>query len=69
MTRDRGWLAAEVDDLIPCPRQGGVVDLERCLGCNWLLDLDRAGGAPAVRCAAVDPVADGRRDRGDQRID
>jgi hypothetical protein len=61
MTDDRGWLVARPDGRFPCPRRLWAVDLSLCLGCNWLLDLDRVGNPPSLQCAAADPVTDGRR--------
>ena len=53
-----------------CVRRDEETDLERCLECNWLQDLDRAAGTPAVRCAAVDPTRDVRSsERFDEHID
>lgn len=53
MNRSFGWIVADPGDRVRCPRRGERVDLERCLGCNWLLDLDRTSGAPALLCAAT----------------
>jgi hypothetical protein len=61
MSSGRSWRPLEGDGRIHCPRLGEQVDLARCLGCNWLLDLDRAAGTPALRCAAASPIPDGRR--------
>jgi hypothetical protein len=46
---------------VQCARLGEVVELARCLECNWLLDLDRAAGTPTLRCAASSPIPDGRQ--------
>ncbi|HEV2249349.1 MAG TPA: hypothetical protein VGT60_02450 [Candidatus Limnocylindria bacterium] len=61
MTNEVGWLVAHADGRFRCPRRLWAVDLGRCLGCNWLVDLDRAGSPPSLRCAATEPVPDGRR--------
>jgi hypothetical protein len=60
MNAERGWLVAEPDGRFPCPRRGGTVDLARCLECNWAMDLDRSAERPALRCAAVIAMPDGR---------
>ncbi len=60
MTSVRAWRALLIDGRVKCPRRDEVVDLALCLGCNWLLDLDRASGTPAVRCAAATPIVDGQ---------
>ena len=60
MTSERAWLPIRRSGRVFCARRGEEVELLRCLGCNWLEDLDRATGRPAVRCAAADPVFDAR---------
>ena len=38
---------------VSCPRRNGdLVDLSRCLGCNWLDQLDRTADVPWLDCAA-----------------
>jgi hypothetical protein len=59
MNEDPGWRRVTASGRVPCARRGEEVALERCLECNWLLDLDRADGTPELRCAAVSPVSDG----------
>ena len=61
MSNERDWLPLLPDGHVQCARLGQEVDLARCLECNWLLDLDRTAGTPALRCAAADPTPDGRR--------
>jgi hypothetical protein len=61
MNNEHDWLPLLADGRVQCVRLGEEVDLARCLGCNWLLDLDRAAGTPTLRCAASSPVADGRQ--------
>jgi hypothetical protein len=61
MNSERDWRPMLGDGRVECPRLGEEVELARCLGCNWLLDLDRAAGTPALRCAAARPIPDGRR--------
>jgi len=56
MTSELGWLAVNPGGRVQCPRRNEELELERCLECNWLLDLDRAAGTPALRCSAVSPV-------------
>jgi hypothetical protein len=63
MSNERDWRPLLADGQVQCARLGHEVDLARCLECNWLLDLDRAAGTPALRCAAASPVVDGRDDR------
>jgi hypothetical protein len=60
MTDPDRRLTVSPDRGVPCPRRGEIVDLARCLACNWLLDLDRTGGTPSLRCAAARTVADDR---------
>ena len=60
MTTGWRWLAIEPGARVQCPRRNEEVELTRCLECNWVIDLDRAAGIAALRCAAVSPVADGR---------
>jgi len=60
MNSQLGWLAVGATSRVQCARKAEEVDLARCLECNWLLDPHRAAGTPALRCAAVSPVADGR---------
>jgi hypothetical protein len=60
MSNEREWRPLLADGRVQCARLGEEVDLARCLGCNWLLDLDRAAGTPTLRCAAASPVPDGR---------
>jgi hypothetical protein len=62
MSSERDWRPLLADGRVQCARLGQEVDLARCLECNWLLDLDRAAGTPALRCAAASSVPDGRRD-------
>jgi hypothetical protein len=61
MTDSPHWLAVVPELGVACPRRGAVVDLARCLACNWLIDLDRTGVVPSLLCAAADAIADGRR--------
>jgi hypothetical protein len=61
MNSERGWRPVLASGRVQCARLGEEVDLARCLECNWLLDLDRAAGTPALRCAAASPVPDGRQ--------
>jgi hypothetical protein len=61
MSSERDWRPLLADGRVQCARLGEAVDLAHCLECNWLLDLDRAAGPPALRCAAASPVADGRQ--------
>lgn len=61
MNRDLAWRPVLADGRVHCPRVGEEVELTRCLACNWLLDLDRAAGPAVLRCAAADPVPDGRK--------
>jgi hypothetical protein len=63
MNSEPGWRPVLASGRVQCARLGQEVDLDRCLECNWLLDLDRAAGTPALRCSAASPVADGRDDR------
>jgi len=60
MTSGSDWIAIEPGARVHCPRRDEEVELARCFDCGWLLDLDRAAGAPAVRCGAVSPLVDGR---------
>jgi len=60
MSSERDWRPLLPDARVQCARLGEVVELARCLECNWLLDLDRAGGTPSLRCAASSPIPDGR---------
>ena len=53
MSSERDWLPLLPDGHVQCARLGQEVDLARCLECNWLLDLDRAAGTPALSCAAA----------------
>lgn len=53
MSSELDWLQIDPGNRIACPRRGEAVDLERCLGCNWLIDIDRAGSVPALRCGAA----------------
>ena len=60
------WRPMDSAQRVRCPRRDGdEVDLSRCLGRNWLLELDRSAGPPRLRCAAdadvVDPTTDRRR--------
>ena len=57
------WLAVAASGRVRCPRRQQLVELTACMECNWLLDLDRAAGLPALRCAAVSPTTDGREPR------
>ena len=59
MSREHDWRPLLVDGHVQCARLNEIVELERCLECNWLLDLDRAAGSPALRCAAAIPIPDG----------
>ena len=70
MTSGSGWLTLDAGARVQCPRRGDNVELARCLDCNWLLDLDRAAGSPALRCNAAASVADGReRPEADRHVD
>jgi hypothetical protein len=60
MNSEHGWRPVLASGRVQCARRGEEVELGRCLECNWLLDLDRAAGTPALRCAAVSPIRDGR---------
>jgi hypothetical protein len=55
----RDWRPLLADGRLDCERLGAEVELTRCLACNWLLDLDRAGSTPALRCAAFRPIPTG----------
>jgi len=61
MSNERDWQPLLPGARVQCQRLGELVDLSRCLECNWLLDLDRAAGTPALRCAAASPIPDGRQ--------
>ena len=61
MRNEHDWRPLLPDGHVQCARAGQEVDLARCLECNWLLDLDRTAGTPALRCAAASPIPDGRR--------
>ena len=61
MTDSPHWLAVVPDLGVACPRRGVIVDLDRCLGCNWLIDLDRTGAVPSLLCAAAETTPAGRR--------
>ena len=61
MRNEHDWRPLLLDSHVQCARVGQEVDLARCLECNWLLDLDRTAGTPALRCAAASPIAAGRR--------
>jgi hypothetical protein len=37
-----------------CPRTSDEVDLSSCIGCGWLIDLDRSGGTARIRCDLED---------------
>ena len=60
MNSERGWRPVRASGLVHCARRDEAVELARCLACNWLLDLDRAAGTQALRCAAAIPIRDGR---------
>jgi len=68
MSNERGWLPLLANGRVQCARRGEEVELTRCLECNWLQDLDRAAGTPALRCAAANPVPDGRDPRVADRL-
>ncbi|HEY8830033.1 MAG TPA: hypothetical protein VIM83_05490, partial [Candidatus Limnocylindria bacterium] len=53
MRNEHDWRPLLLDSHVQCARVGQEVDLARCLECNWLLDLDRTAGTPALRCAAA----------------
>lgn len=70
MSKPLGWRAVDASGRVQCARRGEEVDLACCLDRNWLLDLDRAAGTPALRCVAVSPVLDGRDPRlADRHVD
>jgi hypothetical protein len=40
---------------VPCPVQGGEVDVERCLACPWLGRLSTSGGDAISHVRCVPP--------------
>ncbi|HEV1996627.1 MAG TPA: hypothetical protein VGR61_00655 [Candidatus Dormibacteraeota bacterium] len=70
MNSERGWRPVLASGRVQCVRRAEEVDLARCLECNWLLELDRTAGTPALRCAATSPIPDDRDARSaDRHVD
>ena len=36
---------------VPCPRRGTDVEMDVCIACRWLVEIDDKSAVPVVRCA------------------
>jgi len=57
------WRIIDETDRVFCPRRRADVELERCLACTSLLDLDQTASPGQLRCDTgflAEPASGGR---------